>query len=356
MKILLTIGDMSITGGAERVVANLANAFVQNGHSVQILSFFRANDSLPYMLDERVNLEFMHTQSQRALKSQGGLFMRFYTKNLLKFFASLYVWREYRVDCVIGNDWIFTPFFKHKHTHYVKLLHLNFSRYNRRNNYFDTLVLLSYAEISCYTPHHNHVCVIPNFLPTLPTQTTDYAQKVVVSVGRMDEGDQKGFFRLIDIWEQVRNSQMANDWKLHIVGDGILKKDIESVIQSKGLQDSIVLKPFTKNIEQEYLSASIYVMSSHYEGFGMVLIESASYGLPAIAFDIATGPSDIILDSHTGYLVADGDLQTYVGKLENLMRDETLRENLGKQAKERVRECFSKEAIAPLWEEILEQK
>ncbi|WP_394955132.1 glycosyltransferase family 4 protein [uncultured Helicobacter sp.] len=356
MKILLTIGDITITGGAERVVVNLANAFVQSGHSVQILSFFKANYSLLYALDERVNLVYMREQSEGEFKNQGGLCKRFYAKNLFKFFVSFRVWREYRVDCVIGNDWIFTPFFKHKHTHYVKLLHLNFSRYNRRNNYFDTLVLLSYAEISRYTPHHNHVCVIPNFLPTLPTQTTDYAQKVVVSVGRMDSGDQKGFLRLVDIWDFVMQDSRFVEWQLHIVGDGILRQELQKRIESKGLQDSIILKSFTTDIVQEYLNASIYAMTSHFEGLPMVLLESASYGLPAIAFDIATGPSDIILDSHTGYLVADGDLQAYAGKLENLMRDETLRENLGRQAKERMRECFSKEAIAPLWEEILEQK
>ena len=82
----------------------------------------------------------------------------------------------------------------------------------------------------------------------------------------------------------------------------------------------------------------------------------ASYGLPAIAFDIATGPSDIILDSHTGYLVADEDLEAYAGKLVELMSDKALRENLGKQAKERVAREFSKKAIMPLWEEILQTK
>ena len=100
MKILLTIGDMSITGGAERVVANLANAFVQNGHSVQILSFFRANDSLPYALDERVEIAFMHTQGEESLRARGGVLKRFYTKNLFKFFVNLRVWRAYRVEHV----------------------------------------------------------------------------------------------------------------------------------------------------------------------------------------------------------------------------------------------------------------
>lgn len=78
---------------------------------------------------------------------------------------------------------------------------------------------------------------------------------------------------------------MANnfkEWQLIIVGDGILKKELESKIKALNLQESVILKPFTKQIEQEYLSASIYAMSSHFEGFGMVLVEAFSYGLPCL--------------------------------------------------------------------------
>ena len=356
-KILLTIADITTGGGTERVVVNLANMLVELGYEVEILSFFGARD-LCYGIDERVRLTIMYKQSEENFMRRRGL-AKYYVKYLFKVVLSVRMWWRYRVDCIISNDWTFTPFVIHRHTRYIKVLHLNFTRYNKRNSYFDTLVLLSHTQSALYRPFHPHIKVIPNFLPTLPTQTTDYTQKIVLSVGRMDSGDQKGFFRLIDIWEMVvkqTQTDSQNGWQLHIVGDGVLRQELQKTIQSKGLQDSIILKPFTKDIEQEYLNASIYVMSSHNEGFGMVLIESASYGLPAIAFDIATGPSDIILDSHTGYLIADNDLQAYADKLQTLMRDEALRENLGRQAKERVAECFSKEAIARVWEEVLVKK
>lgn len=350
--ILLTIGDVSITGGAERVVVNLANLFVQLGHSVEIVSFFRANPILPYTIDERVRVKFFYTRDEKNSKDTNAL-KRFYIKNIFKFMLSVRVWWRYRVDYVIANDWTYTPFLKHQDTKYIKILHLNFTKYNKRNNYFDTLVLLSYAEIALYRPFHKHIKVIPNFLPTTSTQRTDYSQKIVLSVGRMDNGDQKGFLRLIDIWEQVSQMEGASEWKLHIVGDGVIREQIQAKIQAKNLEESIIVCPFTKDIESVYLSASIYVMSSHYEGFGMVLIESGSYGLPAIAFDVATGPSDIIVDSHTGYLVADNAIQDYAHKLHKLMRDENLRSTFGLHAKKRVQEHFSKEAIVPLWEEIL---
>ena len=146
------------------------------------------------------------------------------------------------------------------------------------------------------------------------------------------------------------------DWKLIIVGDGILKSEIESKIKSLNLQDSVILKPFTKDIEREYLGASIYAMSSHFEGFPMVLVEACSYGLPCIAFDIATGPSDIIEHNKSGYLVSDNDLEGYAKHLITLMSDENLRTKFGAEAKKLVGERFSKEVVIQKWQELLENK
>ena len=84
MKILLTIGDISITGGAERVVVNLANLFVQLGHSVEIVSFFRTNPMLPYTIDERVRVSFFYTRDEKNSKDTNAL-KRFYIKNIFKF-------------------------------------------------------------------------------------------------------------------------------------------------------------------------------------------------------------------------------------------------------------------------------
>ena len=149
-----------------------------------------------------------------------------------------------------------------------------------------------------------------------------------------------------------RNDDNLTQWKLIIVGDGVLKKELESKIKALNLQDSIILKPFTKDIEREYLNASIYVMTSHFEGFGMVLAEASSYGLPCIAFDIKTGPSDIIENEKSGFLVEDNDLQGYADKLMLLMRDENLRFNFGTEAKKLVSERFGKNAVMKMWENM----
>ena len=142
------------------------------------------------------------------------------------------------------------------------------------------------------------------------------------------------------------------EWKLIIVGDGVLKGEIESKIRALNLGESVILKPFTKDIESEYLGASIYAMASHFEGFGMVLAEASSYELPCIVFDIATGPSDIIEHNKSGFLVADNDLQGYADKLIALMNDESMRVRFGKEAKKLVEKRFSKEVVLQKWADL----
>ncbi|MGX3011055.1 glycosyltransferase [Helicobacter sp. 23-1044] len=226
-------------------------------------------------------------------------------------------------------------------------------KYYERIKNFDTLIILSKNELSIWQKYHKNVFVIPNFLPQIPQKSTDSAQKVVLSAGRFSS--EKGFLRLIDIWHIVAQDKGFTDkeWRLIIVGDGPLKSELESKIKSLNLQDSIILKPFTKEIEREYLGASIYAMASHFEGFGMVLAEASSYALPCIAFDIATGPSDIITHNKSGYLVSDNDLEAYSKHLIALMSDESMRIAFGGEAKRLVGERFSKEVVMEKWEELL---
>lgn len=132
-----------------------------------------------------------------------------------------------------------------------------------------------------------------------------------------------------------------------------MQEEIESKITELGLWDSIKLKPFTKEIEAEYLRASIYVMSSYFEALPMVLLESASYGLPAVAFDVRTGPSDIIEHGKSGYLVDDNDLQGFSERVLELMESESKRAEFGRRASEIVAQRFSKQAVMPLWDSIL---
>ena len=130
------------------------------------------------------------------------------------------------------------------------------------------------------------------------------------------------------------------------------KEKLEHKIIQKNLQNSVILKPFSNEILQEYLQASFYAMTSYAEGLPMVLVEASSCGLPCIAFDINTGPSDIIENGVSGFLVQDGDLQGYAGAMQKLMENEELRRKMGAKAKEIVEEKFSKRKVLEQWEEL----
>lgn len=284
-------------------------------------------------------------------------------------------------DIILANDGWFVPFLKNDSNFLVRLWHLNAPKRSKKLKLFDVLVILSQRELLLWKTFHNNIMVIPNFLPQIPRTSTNHTQKVILSVGRMDSGDPKGFLRLLDMWKILQDSiksqdfiesiesqvsinshdstklsQDLSEWKLVIVGDGVLKPQIEQKIKMLHLQDSVILKPFTKNIEREYLNASIYAMASYFEGFGMALAEASSYALPCIAFDVATGPSDIISHDKSGFLIANNDLQDYADKLTALMCDMSLRKRFGSEARKIAKGKFSKENIMKLWESLFEER
>ena len=367
-RILITLKDITEAGGGERVGVNLANAFAQDlGQKVQIVSFFRSQEKPCYALDSTLTCTYL---CNAKAKSKNPL-ITLLNKTLFRLIFSYRVHKlAQKSDIILANDGWFVPLFKNKtrffknsqNPHkplYIRLWHLNAPKKMRKKlALFDTLVIPSSKELPLWQRYHNFVRVIPNFLPQIPSLNTTYSQKAVLSVGRLSK--EKGFFRLLDIWQILAQNKKFEcefqKWQLIIVGDGVLKKELESKIKALNLQESVILKPFTKQIEKEYLNASIYAMSSHFEGFGMVLAEASSYALPCIAFDIKAGPSDIIADEKSGFLVADNDLQGYADKLMLLMRDENLRFNFGTKAKQVVSEKFSKEVVMKEWQGLFDEQ
>ncbi|EAK0812042.1 MULTISPECIES: glycosyltransferase family 4 protein [Campylobacter] len=349
MKILLLIGDITIGGGAERVVVNLANALFELGYDVKIFSFYKQGVDVAYELNDNIKIDYLHSKSRADVKKER-LFYKLYYKHYECFLLK----QRYKdADVMIFNNCPHFPFFKNKNTKYINFIHMSLKKYRRKNNYFDALVVLSAKQINQWRKYHKNVWVIPNFLYSKTSLQGKLQIKNILSVGRMALEDQKGFLRLIEIWKLVQKNVKYKEWTLTIVGEGEFKNTIENKIKENNLENSIILKPFTKDIEKEYLNASVYVMTSKWEGFGMVLIESANYQIPSIAFDINTGPSDIIENGKSGYLIEDSNLQEFANKLCLLMDDEKLRKQMGQSAKENISYNFSKEKVMQKWQELL---
>ena len=170
---------------------------------------------------------------------------------------------------------------------------------------------------------------MPNPLSFFPLSHSTLNEKVVLNVGRFT--DDKQHELLINLWSlsKVKN----NGWKLHIIGKGENLKKMKTLISKLKLEESICILPPTKDIVSEYLSSSIFVLSSRAEGFGLVLVEAMASGVPCVAFNCPTGPKDIIYDGKNGYLIEEGNHKDFVQKLDKLMKNEDLRKAFGKSSR-----------------------
>jgi len=170
--------------------------------------------------------------------------------------------------------------------------------------------------------------------------------KTVLAVGRLVA--QKNFEELLRIWSLVKEKNPG--WRLRIVGNGSLEHSLKTVAVELDISDSVDFVGFSDKIEEEMNQASIYVMTSLYEGFGLVLVEAQNSGLPCVSYDLPYGPSDIIHDAVDGFIVENKDKEAFAEKLDMLMNDEKMCEEMSLRAKQNAKR-FSTETIIGQWME-----
>lgn len=210
------------------------------------------------------------------------------------------------------------------------------------------VVLLTYEEAG-FWPELSNLSVIPNPIITPLNKTSDCKEKRVIAVGRY--APQKGFDKLIDSWALV--VQQHPDWSLHIYGDGFLRTELQEQIERLGLTEKCWLEHTVKEIADKYSESSIFVLSSRYEGFGMVITEAMGCGVPPISFACPCGPRDIIKDGVNGLLVEDGNIEDMAKKICYLIENEDKRQEMGKQAYLDAQK-YKMENIALQWKKLFE--
>lgn len=209
---------------------------------------------------------------------------------------------------------------------------------------FDRFVVLT-KEDAGYWGDLPNIEIIPNAAPDVPEITYNPSSHRIIAVGRLDY--QKGFDRLIDAWSMV-SEDLRKEWNLDIFGQGEWKEMLEKKIDGLGMGSSVKINPPTKDIFKEYASSAFIVMSSHYEGLPMVLIEAMSCGLPGVCFDFKCGPKDIIIDGENGLLISEGDVPGLAKAMERLMFDESLRTRMSGEALS-IREPYSEKRVMEQW-------
>ena len=212
----------------------------------------------------------------------------------------------------------------------------------------ERMIVLTEKDCTAWTELDN-VISIPNPLPFMPKDISPLTEKRVIAVGRYYQ--EKGFDLLLESWAKIYKTHP--EWRLEIYGDGD-KDNYEEIRDTLGIPaNCCILNGRTNNIEQEYLNSSIYVCSSRFEGFGMVIIEAMACGLAVVSFDCPWGPSSILAHNEDGILVEDGNTEHLADAIASLMDNPYKLKTLAEKAIVNVQR-FQMDKIANQWKELFD--
>lgn len=161
---------------------------------------------------------------------------------------------------------------------------------------------------------------------------------------------QKGIPDLFKIWEIVYERHF--DWHLDLFGDGNMEEIPYS--ENERSQKNIHVHQPDSNIFDRYLESSVFVLTSLYEPFGLVMPEAMSCGLPVVAFDCPSGPANILTDGVDGYLIKNRDIDEFAEKLCQLIESPRLRQDMGKAAI-LSSQRYSTEKVMPQWIRLFQE-
>lgn len=214
---------------------------------------------------------------------------------------------------------------------------------------FDEVVVLNSLEEDLWK-RVRKVRVIHNAVQYYPEEENELKAKNVIYVGRAEY--EKAPDRLIDVWRVV--AEKHPDWTVSMYCTGAMLDKLKARVRDYGLEQQVRFMPPTKDMLSAYMSSSICVLTSRYEGFPVVLQEAMGCGIPCVSFNCPSGPRYIITDQEDGYLVRDGDIDGFAEKVCLLMEDEALRRRLGRQAKLSMAR-YGADVIMAQWRELFER-
>lgn len=171
---------------------------------------------------------------------------------------------------------------------------------------------------------------------------------IILACGRLHP--QKDYLTLLKAFKILRKSVKV---RLKILGDGPSRKELEKLAKSLGINSDLEFLGFVRDPTLHMRSATIFILTSRYEGFGNVIVEAMSVGLPVVSTDCPYGPSEIITHAHNGLLVRVGDVEGVKDALAMVLSDDVLRMRLSLNGKVRSRD-FLPERILPMFVSFLE--
>ena len=241
--------------------------------------------------------------------------------------------------------------FDGRNSNWVKRL---FSRFWSRSllchlKQLDRMVVLTDSALSDW-PELDNVVKIPDPLPFKIEGNSELSAKRVVSIGRY--AYDKGNDLLLRAWAIIE--KQAPDWTLDVYGNGDRASYQQQVVELGIDQQRCHLLGPTTDVKKAYLSSSLFVLPSRFEGFGLVLIEAMACGVPVIAFDCENGPRSIINHGASGFLIPPFDVEAMADKILLLMRDDTLRKAMGFKAQKTACQ-YDIDTVGKLWKQLFDE-
>lgn len=368
MKLLYLIPALYRPAGMERVLTNKANWLVAHGYEVQIVTTDQKGRPNAFKLDERIKVTDIDINYE---ENNGGSFLNklinYPIKQRKHKKALTEILNQERPDVTISmfcNDEGFLPKIKDGSK---KVLEIHFSKFKRIQygrkgiwaiadkirtikdainiRSFDKFVVLT-NEDAKYWGKLRNIEVIPNPRTFVTDEPSTLDGHLIIAAGRFNH--QKNFEGLLDAWFMVPSFE---DWKLWIVGDGEERPNLENRIKALGLSNRVILGSPESDMKVAYRKASIYAMTSRYEGLPMVLLEAQAMGLPIVSYECKCGPKDVVTDGVDGFLIAEGDSRAFASRLDTLMRNESLRRKMGAAAYENS-DRFDEDAMMAKWDAL----
>ncbi|MDD1976822.1 glycosyltransferase family 4 protein [Pseudomonas tussilaginis] len=310
-------------GGTDRVAVELSNIFSDGGMDVTFLTlkqrqkdYFSLNPSV-----RRSDLGFV--ADDQAASGAGYLGLRAFKS----FFKMVCLLAKEKPDYLVSNWTSVNCFallaalpFRVK---VVCVEHIHFSQPSNLWQFFRRLTYWSAHRVVCLTDKdlvdYERIGVkaekIYNPLTVEVSSLSRRDGKRFIAVGRLEL--QKGFDILINSFRLVLDQHP--DASLEIYGDGTQRSALSTLISDLRLENSVALRGATKNISDAYARSDFFVLSSRFEGFGLVIVEAQAHGLPVVAFDCPRGPAEIIDDRVNGLLVENGSVTDLAMKMIELI-------------------------------------
>lgn len=371
MKIVYSLAGLFNSGGMERIITAKANSFAKMGHNIIIVTTEQKNRSPFFPLHQSIktidfNINYSDDKDKNIFfKAISFLRKRHKHRRLLtEYLVSL------SPDITISTFGTEASFLYKIQDKSKKVLEIHFSKYFRYQYdrkglwrvvdiyrskqdvrlipHYDKFVVLT-NEDKKYWGNFSNIEVIPNFITSVPNIKSKLENKVCLAVGRLSY--QKGFDRLIAVWKIVHSK--FPEWQLQIYGSGELYDTLQNMIVEDRLTECVHINPPTSQIGLVYQESSVFLLTSHYEGLPMVLLEAFSYGLPVVSFACKCGPKDLIKDGINGFLVAEGDIESFTDKVSKILYDESLRKQMGSSAFQSALE-YTESKIMPKWIQLFE--